>query len=29
MVGQTLEVISHLITDTRVVMDGVHQLFTA
>jgi len=24
MVGQALEVISHLITDTRVVMEGVH-----
>jgi hypothetical protein len=28
MVAQTLEVVSGLVTRTRVVMDGVHRLFT-
>ena len=28
MVGQTLEVVSHLITDTGVIMEGVDRLFT-
>ncbi len=28
MVGQALEVISHLVADTRDVMGGVYQLFT-